>query len=137
MKSQDAAAFKNELKNYKYYQKNLEGTMKLIEYNEYLLSNVRGVDPTREPGQGVKTWVETDEFKRIADELDRLNKRKELRIAQIKYIESVLTDLSEETRNACIDIYINKIPYQKAIHKYGYSKSGLWYRIKAELDRKM
>ena len=136
MKRQDAAEFKNELKNYKYYQTNLKGTLKLIEYNEYLLSNVRGVDPAREPVTGSKTWVETDEYKRICDELERLNKHKQMREAQIEHIESVLAELSEQTREACIDIYVNRISYEKAIRKYGYSKSGLWYRIQAELEKK-
>ena len=42
MNEEAVEAFKRELKNYNYYKLNLEGTLKLIEMNEYLLANVHG-----------------------------------------------------------------------------------------------
>lgn len=133
----DVDAFKRELENYSYYKLNLQGTIKLINYNEHLLSNLHGLDPSKVSGGSSLVWVESDAFKRISDELERLNKRKELRLKQIEYIESVLEQLSEETRKACIDIYVEGKTYESISHQYGYSKGGLWYRIKAELNKQL
>ena len=133
----DIDAFKRELENYSYYKINLKGTIKLIKYNEYLLSNVKGIDPSKEPGGSSSVWVESETFKRISAELDRLYKRRDLRIMQIEHIESILDKLSEETRNACIDIYVRGKTYESISQKYGYSKGGLWYRIKAELNKQL
>ena len=79
----DVEAFKKELGNYLYYKRNLKGTLELIEINEGLLSNLHAADPSKEPGSHRSAWVETDTFRRISDELDRLQQRKELRIKQI------------------------------------------------------
>ena len=130
---EDVVAFKKELENYSYYQMNLKGTLELIKYNEYLLSNVRGIDPSKEPGSSSIEWVDSDAFRRIADELDTLYKRRDLRILQIKYIESVLEKLSEETRQACLDIYVNGETYAKISADKYLSKHALFYRIEKEL----
>ena len=130
----DVVAFKKELENYSYYQTNLEGTKRLIEYNEYLLSNVHGLDPSKESGNGSSIWVETDAFKRITDELERLYKRKELREAQIEYIESILNKLSQETREACLKIYVEGESYAKVSSERFLSKKGLFSRVERELN---
>ena len=133
----DVNAFKRELENYYYYQINLKGTLELIEFNEYLLTNVRGIDPSKEPNDNHTIWVESDSFKRISDELDKLYKRRDLRIMQIEYIESILDKLSDETKKACIDIYVKGETYAKISAERFLSKKGLFYRIEKELDEKL
>ena len=134
MKKEDVAAFKRELENYSYYKSNLKLTLDMIEYKEYLLSNVKGIDPSKEPGLSNITWVESDAFDKIANDLERLNRHRELRIKQIEYIESILDRLAEETRNACIEIYVNGETYARVSNQYYLSKRGLFYRIEKELD---
>ena len=130
----DIEAFKKELTNYNYYKRNLQGTLELIEINEGLLSNVHGLDPSKDHYASHTVWVETETFKKISDELDRLYKRKSLREAQIEYIDYVLNKISSDMKDACIDIYANGKSYTEIGRKYGYSKSGLWFKIKYELN---
>lgn len=131
----DVDAFKKELENYSYYKINLEGTNRMIEYNEYLLSNVRGIDPSKEPVGSSSIWVESEAFERIAAELDKLYNRRKLRMMQIDYIESVLDKLSEETRQACIDIYVKGQTYVQISDNIHLSKTGLFRRIQSELNK--
>lgn len=131
----DVEAFKKELANYSYYKKNLEGTEELIEITEGLLSNLHGFDPSKLHYASSTVWVETETFKRISDELDRLNRRKELRAIQIEHIESILERLTPTIRKACIDIYSNGKSYLEIGRKVGYSKAGLWHRIESELEK--
>lgn len=129
----DVDAFKNELRNYSYYQQNLKGTRKLIAYNEYLLSNVKGLDPSKEAGGSPAVWVESEQFKRISDELGRLNRHRELREAQIAHIETVMNRLSPEVRKACVEIYVNGKTYHEIAAERFVSMSGLYKQIDKEL----
>ena len=131
----DVEAFKKELANYNYYKRNLEGTLELIQINEDLLSNLHGFDPSRPHFPSHTVWVETDTFRRISDELERLNKRKVLREAQIEYIEEILSKMTPEMKEACIEIYSNNRSYAEIGRLNHYSKTGLWFRIKSELDK--
>lgn len=135
MDKQDVIAFKKELENYSYYKTNLEGTKKLIEYNEYLLSNLHGIDPSREPSgsSGSIPWVETESFRRIADELDRLNKRKVLREAQIEHIENVLNAMDSKIKDICIEIYLDGKSYREVASNRGISSTSLFRTIEEEL----
>ena len=134
MKDLDVAAFKRELENYSYYRENLEGTIRLIEYTEYLLSNVRGIDPSKQHVNSNCTWVDTDEFRRISDELDRLCRRRDLRIAQIDYIESVLSKLDPDIKDACIEIYVKGKSYSEVSAEKFISGPGLFKQVHNELS---
>lgn len=137
MNKQDIMAFKKELENYSYYKTNLQGTKKLIEYNEYLLENVHGVDPSKAPSGsgGGKVWVETDTYHRISDELERLRNRYALRIAQISYIESILDKLDPETKEMCIAIYVEGETYATTTSGKHITSSGLFKRIERKLSK--
>ena len=127
------AAFLRELRNYEFYRTNLVGIEKLIAFDEDLLANVHGVDPSRQSGSTIVPWVETDEFKRISDELDRLYRKRDMRIGQIEYIESVLSKIDPDIREACLQIYVKKQTYRRIAMHYDISVNGLYYRIQKEL----
>ncbi len=131
----DVEAFKRELGNYRYYRLNLEGTMELIEINEYNLSNLHGLDPSKQHVSSGVPWVESEEFKRVSKELAMLYERLELRKKQISYIEYVLGRLSKDTREACLQIYADRKTYSEVSRKMNISRKGLFYRIQKELDR--
>lgn len=127
------AAFLRELRNYEFYRTNLVGIEKLIAFDEDLLANVHGVDPSRQSGSTIVLWVETDEFKRISDELDRLYRKRDMRLMQIDYIESVLNRMDKDIREAVIRIYGKKRSYTEVARSMSISESGLFKRIDREL----
>ena len=130
-------AFKRELKNYKYYKINLEGTLRLIEMNEYLLSNVHGVNPEKEPNgsSGSIAWVETETYDRITKELERLYERRDLRLKQIEYIDDVLTRMNSEIAHICKSIYLNDRSYSSISKELNLSKSSLHEKVEKELQK--
>jgi len=137
MNKEAVEAFKRELRNYSYYKLNLEGTIKLIDMNEYLLENVHGVDPGKEPSgsSGSVPWVESDSYHRIQNELEKLNSRLKLRISQVNYIESVLDQLDPEIREVCIQIYEYGKSYEEIAYKNHLSVGALYKRIERALRR--
>lgn len=136
MNKEAVEAFKRELKNYDFYKINLEGTLKLIAYNEYLLENVHGIDPQKEPNgsSGMIPWVETDTYHRIANELERLRNRRDLRIKQIEYIDNILDQLHPNIKKICIEIYKNNVPYAEIASELHVSVGGLHKEIEREID---
>ena len=130
-------AFKKELENYSFYKINLRGTLDLIDYNVNLLENVHGIDPKKEPSHstGTKPWQETDSYHRIRLELDRLEARRDLRIRQISYIESVLSKLDAETRRIIEEIYLYGFGYDMVAQRMHISKTALFNRIERRLSR--
>ncbi|MBQ6217354.1 MAG: hypothetical protein IJK53_08245 [Erysipelotrichaceae bacterium] len=137
MNKKAVKAFKRELENYNFYKINLQGTLKLIEYNEYLLQNVHGVNPQKEPSHssGVKQWPETDTYYRIRTELDRLEQRRDLRIRQISYIESILSGLDPETKELIDRIYLLGFGYDFVARSNHVSKTALFNRIERKLAK--
>ena len=132
--NKDVDAFKKELGNYSYYRGDLIDISEQIQIFEYKRSNIHGIDPSKEHSLSGTAWVESEEFRRISDELDKLNARKELRIRQISYIESVLDQMTEEARKACVLIYACKKTYSEVSRELMMSRNALFYRVQKELD---
>ena len=137
MNKKAVKAFKKELENYSFYKTNLKGTLELIAYNEYLLQNVHGINPQKEPSHssGSKQWQETDTYHRIRSELDRLELRRDLRIRQIEYIESILDKLDPETRDVIERIYLKGESYYDISRQKYMSKSALFEKIERKIGR--
>lgn len=139
MNEEAVEAFKRELKNYNYYKLNLEGTLKLIEMNEYLLANVHGLNPEKNPDNsgGSSIWVETETYKRISEELDKLEKRRDLRLAQIEHIESIMSLMDDETRRICERIYRDNESQLKVAKEYKKSRQLMIYEIDKKISKIM
>lgn len=137
MNKDAVSAFKRELRNYNYYKVNLAGTLKLIDRNEYLLENVHGINPEKEFSfnSNPKAWVESETYHRIREELDRLEKRRDLRIRQIDYIESILSKADADIKNICERIYRDGEDQLIVAKEYKIPRRTMNYNIDRELER--
>ena len=129
----DYKAFKNELQN---YYKHLRNRDKVREQIELVLYEMTGVKAIRYDKQPTSFSPELSIERR--DELSRRLEEKEIELnyieASIKYIEMKLKKLSDEDKAICLKVISEGVSADKVRREVGYSKSGIWKRIRRELE---
>lgn len=128
----DYKTLKNELENYYKNLNDIDRIKEEIELILYEMTGVKGIRYDKEPSSFNPQLAAEKRLELIEKKED---KEIELRylIASTKFIESKLKKLTEEDKNICLRIIAKGISAEKVRHEVGYSKSGLWKRIKREL----
>lgn len=130
----DYKAFKNELQNYYKYLKNVDKIKEEINQIWYDMSGVKAIRYDKQlitHNPELSNMIKHEYMSRIEEkeiELDHV-------LSSIKYIELKLSKMNPEDKQVCIDIISKGISSEKVANEKGYSKSGMWKRIKRELER--
>ena len=130
----DYRSFKNELENYESYLIAKDKIEEEIEELLYVMSGVRGIRYDKEPGS---FNPELSEEKR----LDLIEKKAEMEIERdfiihaIKLIELKLSKLSEEDKEICMRIIAEGESSEAVSRENGYTRGGMWKRIKREVSK--
>ena len=105
---QDVAikAFKNELSNYRFYQRRLKSLENMIEYCYDMLGGVRAVDPSKEPTHAFVP--NKDREYAIRDEIARHERNKALVEAKLKYLDEILGQIETPLKEALIAIFADR-----------------------------
>ena len=130
----DYKGFKNELSNYYRHLKNVERIREEIKDIWYQMSGVKGVRYDKEPS-GFNPNLSEEKREYYSQLLDEKNIELDYTLASIRYIEMNLRKLSEEDKDICLKVVAEGISYEKVAMEKGYSKGGMWKRIKRELER--
>lgn len=128
----DYKTFKNELENYYKYLKSVEKIKEEIENIIYEMTGVKGIRYDKEP----TSFNPQLSNERILDLIDKKEEKEielDYTIASIRYIERKLSKLDKEDKEICLKIISEGISAEKVRREVGYSKSGIWKRIKREL----
>ena len=128
----DYKTFKNELENYYKYLKSVEKIKEEIEDIIYEMTGVKGIRYDKEP----TSFNPQLSNERILDLIDKKEEKEielDYTIASIRYIERKLSKLDKEDKEICLKIISEGISAEKVRREVGYSKSGIWKRIKREL----
>lgn len=129
---EDVRAFKNELRNYRYYQKRLKEINEEIENIYYSLSGLA----SKPFGASAGSTNQQAKEERKLEAIDKLNKLKDkanIYAKQIQSLERTLNACSEDIKDVLIKIYCDGHTYSSmAIYTY-YSPRGLEKRIDKEL----
>ena len=128
MTEEEIRAFKNTLRNYNFFKKEIDRLEKEIEYLYSIMGgstaiNYDGMRYAQKPGQ----------FFVKMEKKDRLEYKKNSYEATITMCDNVLSKVSNKIRNCLIEIYINGSSFEKIAKKNDYSSSGLYSRIVNEL----
>ena len=123
-------AFKNELRNYQYYQKRVKDIDEQIELCFYNLGGARGVDPSREP---IHAPTNKDVEYIIRDKIERLERSKSLLIDKINYIDSVVDKISD--KDMVLEVLVAGKTLESVCGKYYLSKNGLAKIINRKIER--
>ena len=130
----DYRSFKNELENYESYLIAKEQIEQEIEQIIYVMSGVRGIRYDKEPGS---FNPELSEEKRL--DLIEKKSEKEIELAfivhAIKLIELKLSKLSKEDKEICMRIIAEGESSEAVSRQNGYTRGGMWKRIKREISR--
>lgn len=127
-------AFKNELRNYRYYKNEKKKIKEKINLEYYNLANVKAVNPQKQPGTTNEEYLHekrNEAYERIAELKE---KEKEIAI-KIKAIDRVLDKIPEKNRKIITELFIEKKDANKICEKNFISKSTLYYRIDTWIER--
>jgi DNA-directed RNA polymerase specialized sigma24 family protein len=125
-------AFKNELKNYRFYQERIEALNDLIDICYYNLTGVKGVQSDKIPSSTNPELAEDARY-RVYDEIDRHKRNKAITQAKLDEINEILDQLEEPIKKALIAIYADGESYEKISQEMYLSKSALFEKLETKL----
>lgn len=128
------AVFKNELRNLYAYERELTVINDRIDEMEYLMAGVKGVNYSKIPGN---VNAEANEQKRLdlIEQMDELLTEKKRLMLNISHTYSILSQLEAGDRDAALKIIAKKANAEDVAIKRGYSRSGIWARIRREIEK--
>ena len=132
MNKTEIKAFKNELRNLKFYQERIEELKDEINNIEYKLCGVGAVSAETIPGT-TNPDVKSDNYWKLIDKKDKLISKKERYTVIVNDVLEVLQDLRVDVREMCVDIYVNEESFRKIAKRHNISCGALQTRIDAEL----
>ena len=128
-KNEIITQFKNELRNYKYTSYMLNSLLEKESDIWYELEGVKAISYDRLPSNYNIQLIEEkklflmERLKTVKEQIDRLQ-------TQIRYVDKILSNMKDtETRDALINIYINKKSLKYEADKIYITDSGLLKRI--------
>jgi hypothetical protein len=124
-------AFKNELRNYRFY---IERAVELEDKIEFLydrLGGVRGIDPSKEP---LHIMPNRDIEWKIRDDISKLDAQMSLVRAKIRYVDQILAKMEEPVKTAIICVYIDKKKTDVVAVQMWISPSGLMKKMNKAIE---
>lgn len=128
------ATFKNELRNLYSYERELKKVDASIEDLSYLMTGVRGINYSKTPTSPNPEVVAEHRLDMIED-MEALLAEKQRLTLNITHIYATLSKLDDADREAMIEILVKKVNAEKVAEERGYSRSGIWARIKREIEK--
>ena len=132
MQKDNVRAFKNELRNYRFYKKQLIEYEDAIEYYYDRLGGVRGVDPSREP---IHSPPNKDYEYWLRDKIETYAQLKARTERNVLYVDQILGRMETSLRTAIIAIYVKGNKVSKLSMDMEISESGLLKRINKEIEK--
>ncbi len=129
-------AFKDLLKHYYDYQRSIVQIREDMDALLYEMTGVKGIRYDRVPSSYVPGMADEKKLEYI----ERLNEKEtelDFTYAAIKMIEMKLSKLSKEDKEICLDVLNRKVTYEEAGKRKGYSKNGMWVKVKREIEKIM
>jgi len=130
MQEPSVRAFKNELRNYNYYQSRVVTLSNSIEFLYERLGGVRGIDPSKEP---LHSAPNKDYEWQIRDQIEMLVKKKDLFEKKIAYIDAVLECVDEPYVSAVRRIFAEGKNSYMVANDLHMSQNSLLYQINKAL----
>lgn len=129
----DYKSFKNELENYYKHLRSVDDLKEQIELILYEMTGVKGVRYDKEPTSH-NPQLSSERKLELIEKKEEKEIELEYTIASIRLIERKLAKLSDEDKQICLRIISEGVSAEKVRQEVGYSKSGIWKRIKRELQ---
>ena len=128
------ATFKNELRNLYAYERDLARLNEKIEDLTYLMTGVKGINYSKIPGSA-NPEVTAEKRLEMIEQMEELETEKKRLQLNITHIYSTLSKLEERDREAMMQIIVKRVNAEVVAEMNGYSRSGIWARIKREIEK--
>lgn len=109
----------------------LKVRLEVAEYNE---TGVKGISYTKTPMSHNPTLSALKRLE-LVDKVDDLKREINFLSQMIEETEIVLSRMPEELQNMLIEKFVHGKTYEEVGIKYGYSHTGIQYRIRTETER--
>lgn len=133
MTDSEIKAFKNELRNYRFYQKQVDELKGQEDMIYHILGGYKSPDPSKVPG-GYNPNMAMQKAD-LSDKLVVISRRRERFQERIDQLNEVLDQLNPEVRQHMTDIYIGGKPYIQVADSIPIAVSGLYKRINVALRK--
>ena len=131
MNDRQLRQFKNILKDYTFYEKQIQEMRIEIDYLYEVASGYKGVKY-----DNLRYARKEDGNAAIFEKIEKIKKRKQAYEYLIESADSILSSMTEQNREAVIKIYIKGESYEKVAQELHFSNAGIFKAIHREL-RKM
>lgn len=133
MTDSEVKAFKNEMRNYKFYQKRIEHLTEQENMIYHQLGGYKSPDPSKIPGSFNPNlnMYKAD----LSDRLETIGRHKQGYLDRIASLDRVLDQVDPEIKKHIMDIYVAEKSYQKVADEIPIVVSGLYKRINTALKR--
>lgn len=125
---EEVDAFKNELKNLRFYRKKIKEFREKKETLEYEMQNVKGVDYSKQSGTYNQSAVEMRRLAMIG-EMEWIEKQIKKWAEKEKAITEVLDQMQADDRKLVLDVVANKKRYKDVCAERGIIPSSLFNMI--------
>ena len=126
--------FTTNLKNLKGIKVSIEKLKTKLEVKEYEETGVKGIDYTRTTCRHNPSLTALKRLEMV-DEVDELTRELNCLLLMAEEIESLLDRMPEELKGMLTEKFIKGWTYERVGEKYGYSHSGIQYRMRVETEK--
>lgn len=128
------AVFKNELRNLYSYERELKKIDASIDDLFHVMTGVKGIDYSKTPALPNPELIAENRLDLI-EQMDELQKEKQRLQLNISHIYTTLSKLDESDKEIVMQIVVKKTNAEMVANEKGYSRSGIWARIKREIEK--
>ena len=129
----DYRTFKNELENYYSYIKEIDELKEEIDNIIYEMSGVKAVNYQKIP-MNANPELSHERLLELIEKKEEKEKEIERLNLNVKAIENALSKMDARDKKMCIDLIAKKGNAYKLGDEYGYTRSGVWARVRREIE---
>lgn len=126
--------FKNELSNYRSYQKSLIKIDEEIENIIYEMTGVKAIRYDKQP-LSFNPELSADMRDKLSRMLEEKESEKDHTLMKIQDIDRNLAKLPDDIRELCIMLFADGMTFIEVGNRVGYSDNALWHRIRKEIEK--
>ena len=130
----DYKGFKNELNNYYRHLRNVDRIKEEIDDIVYEMTGVKGIRYDKERSS-FNPALSEERRDYLSKKLEEKEIELNYTLAAIRFIEMNLKKLNKDDREMCLKVVADEVSAELVAVEKGYSRSGVWARIRREISK--
>lgn len=126
--------FCRDMRSYKAFKDSIPKLNEQIDDIFYKYAGVRGIRYDKQP-MSFSPELASETMERMLKEVSVPQKELDKAERRVRECEEYLAKLPKDVKEMCIDLFVHERTYDAVCYNYGYTKAGLWQRVKREVER--